>query len=305
MSDLALNPGSNTARFRRFALAALVLCIAFALPLGHLVAFALRDDLSSYIPLMPLVSVYLVWTLKAELPGQSTPARGPAAWFLFAGAAVTAADFAWGHSALAAAPEITLALCTLGWLLCLTGLGFWILGGATMRALAFPFCLLLFMLPLPPGVRAGIETGLQHGSATVADWMFTLAGTAFWRNGTLFQLPNITLEVAPECSGIHSSWVLLITSLVAARMVLRQPWRRATLCLAVIPLAFLRNGFRVFVIGELCVHISPDMINSPIHHHGGPIFFALSLIPLFFLLSLLKRGEKAGGARRTGDNDSV
>jgi hypothetical protein len=47
------------------------------------------------------------------------------------------------------------------------------------------------------------------------------------------------------------------------------------------------------------------MINSPIHHHGGPIFFALSLIPLFFLLSLLKRGEKAGGARRAGDSDSV
>jgi hypothetical protein len=31
------------------------------------------------------------------------------------------------------------------------------------------------------------------------------------------------------------------------------------------------------------------MIDSPIHHKGGPLFFALSLIPLYLLLWWLRR----------------
>jgi hypothetical protein len=33
------------------------------------------------------------------------------------------------------------------------------------------------------------------------------------------------------------------------------------------------------------------MINSPIHRRGGPIFFALSLIPFFLLLVFLRKRE--------------
>ena len=46
-----------------------------------------------------------------------------------------------------------------------------------------------------------------------------------------------------------------------------------------------------WVIGLLCVEVGPQMIHSVIHHRGGPLFFALSLIPLFLLLWWLRRGE--------------
>jgi exosortase/archaeosortase family protein len=115
-------------------------------------------------------------------------------------------------------------------------------------------------------------------------------------------LPDISLKVAPECSGIHSTWVLLITSLVAGRVILRRPWKRALLCLAVLPLALLRNGFRVFVLGELCVHVSPRMIDSPIHHQGGPLFFVLSLIPFFLLLYFLSKSEGVAEAASQPEN---
>ena len=95
--------------------------------------------------------------------------------------------------------------------------------------------------------------------------------------------------MAPECSGIHSSLVLFITSLLAGYLLLNSPWKRAVLVLAVVPLALLRNGLRIVTIGQLCVHVSPDMINSYIHRKGGPIFFALSLIPFFLLLLFLRR----------------
>ena len=87
--------------------------------------------------------------------------------------------------------------------------------------------------------------------------------------------------MARECSGIRSTVVLFITSLLASHLFLKSPWRRFVLVAFVIPLAIVRNGFRILVIGLLCVHIGPHMIDSFIHHRGGPIFFVLSLIPLF------------------------
>jgi exosortase/archaeosortase family protein len=65
----------------------------------------------------------------------------------------------------------------------------------------------------------------------------------------------------------------------------------------VIPLAIARNGFRILVIGLLCVYIGPHMSDSFIHHRGGPIFFALSLIPLSLFLFWLRRHDKRVDAR--------
>lgn len=283
-----MNP---TPQFRNFALAVAALSLCFAVPLWRLFWFAISDDLYSYIPLMPFVCGYLAWTLKSKLPVNSPPSPRLAALFFAAAIVAIIAYFALARSVTPDTIANSFALSTLAWLLCVTGAACWFLGGATMRALVFPFALLVFMIPFPVPVRDALESALQHRSADVANWMFVLSGTPVWRNDTIFRLPDITLQVAPECSGIHSTWILFITSLIAGWMLLRRPWKRAVLCLAVIPLALLRNGFRVFVIGELCIHISPRMIDSPIHHHGGPLFFVLSLIPFFLLLWYLRKSE--------------
>jgi exosortase/archaeosortase family protein len=122
--------------------------------------------------------------------------------------------------------------------------------------------------------------------------MFNIVGLPYNRDGMFFQMPGILIEVADECSGIRSSYVLFITSLVASYLFLQSPWRRTALVLAVIPLGILRNGFRILVLAWLCVEVNPELIHSFIHHRGGPIFFVLSLVPLIALLWLLRKGEK-------------
>jgi exosortase C (VPDSG-CTERM-specific) len=169
--------------------------------------------------------------------------------------------------------------------------GFVFLGRGWMASAAFPVLFLLFMVPLPDGLVHLMETGSQLASAQAADWLFSLTGLPNVRSGNFFRLPTITIEVAEECSGIRSSWILFITSLVAAEMFLQSSWRRLILVALIIPLGVLRNGFRILVISWLCVEVGPHMIHSFIHHRGGPIFFALSLGPLFLLLWLLRRGE--------------
>jgi exosortase C (VPDSG-CTERM-specific) len=164
----------------------------------------------------------------------------------------------------------------------------------------FPLLFLAFTIPLPEAAVDLLENASQEGSAEVANWLFLISGTPFLRNGTVFQLPGIAVEVAKECSGIHSSLVLFITSLLASYLFLRSPWRRALLVAAIIPLGLLRNGVRILTISLLCVHIGPHMINSVIHRRGGPFFFAASLIPLFLLLWWLRRGEVTATRSDTG-----
>jgi exosortase C (VPDSG-CTERM-specific) len=280
------------AQLRNFFLAVAILVLCFAKPLFDLLQLAVKDDLYSYIPLIPLISIYLVWLQKKSLPRFSEPARKLAAMF-FAGGSAIIAGYLFVVRSASLANEDYLALTIFAFLLFFTGACCLFLGKEMSRAVAFPIGLLVFMIPFPEFVRHGIETFLQNGSAFVAAGLFKLLGMPVYQDGLMFRLPGFNLEVAPECSGIRSSLVLFIMSLLTGYLFLRKPWNRTMLALAVIPLALLRNGFRIFVIGELCVRVGPEMINSPIHRHGGLLFFILALLPLFLLLILLRKFERA------------
>src|SRR5205809_591413 len=156
---------------------------------------------------------------------------------------------------------------------------------------ALSLAYLIFMVPMPDAMADALETASKYASAEATNLFFNLSGTPFLRAGLFFQLPNITIAVAQECSGIRSSWVLFITSILAANLFLKTPWRRLALVAFVIPLAILRNGFRILVIGLLCVNVGPQLIHSLIHRRGGPLFFVLSLIPLFLVLWWLRKGD--------------
>lgn len=285
---------------RQFVFAALALVLGFSLPLYDLMRFAVHSELYSHIILVPIISVYLVWLKRGNLALHSKPARAWALLPLIAGAGLLAGHWILVLSGSNLDTEDSLALTTLAFVLMLGGVACLFLGKETLRAVAFPLGFLLFMVPFPVYLRNAMETFLQHGSAEVAYAFLSIAGTPVFRQGLVFTLPGISIEVAPQCSGIHSSLALFITSLLAGHFFLKSPWKCAALACAVIPLALLRNGFRVFTVGELCVHIGPEMINSPIHHQGGPIFFILSLVPFFLLLLYLMKSDRraAPGALR-------
>jgi exosortase C (VPDSG-CTERM-specific) len=263
------------------------------MPLWNLGWFAATSEFHSCILLIPFISAYLVWLKKGSFPICSQPAGKAAAAFLTAGTVVLIAYWLVLRPRLKLMEDDYLAVMITAFLLLFWGVCGLFLGREMLRATIFPLALLVFMVPIPAFAMPPIDAFLQQGSADAAQGFFSLSGTPFLRSGLTFQLPDISIQVARECSGIQSSMVLLITGLVAGYLFLRKPGNRALLALLMIPLALLRNGFRVFTIGELCVHIGPQMINSPIHHRGGPIFFALSLIPLFLLLVVLQKLERA------------
>ena len=285
----------SRARLRGFLLSVIALLLFFSWPLLRLLRYALSSDLYSYIILIPFVSGYLIWNKRKALPTLSRPNQEFTFFTWIAGMAVLGVYLAKAFSGDNLAVEDSLAFLTLSFLLLFWGLCSWFLGKQALRSMAFPLGFLIFLIPFPVLLRFWIETFLQYCSAYAALALFDMTGIPVFYSDLTFQLPNITLLVAPECSGIHSSLALLITSILAGHLFLRSNWKRIALAFAVLPLAILRNGFRIFTLGELCIHVGPEMIDSNIHHKGGPIFFIISLVPLLALLLFLIRSERPMG----------
>ena len=253
--------------------------------------YAAGSQLFSYILLIPFVSAYLLYIRRDQLP-KNYLSDFPIAGVCLAGGLGVLGFTYWIHFAgWVPADNDRLVLVTLSFLCCLAAGGFFFLGRAWMQAAAFPFAYLIFMVPMPDTMADALEMASKTAAAEVTNVLFHLSGTPFLREGPIFQLPNITIEVAQECSGIRSSWVLFMTSILAGNLFLKTPWRRFALIAFVIPLGILRNGFRILVIGLLCVNVGPQMIHSLIHRRGGPVFFTLSLIPFLVVLWWLRKGD--------------
>ncbi len=266
-----------------------VLVLLFIHPLARLMVYAAHSDLHSHILLVPLISSYLIYIRRKRLPAEYQTSM---AGTVTVGGVGMVALAAWIHWRGSLSLNDGLVLLALAFVCFLAAGGFLCLGSKWMAVTAFPFAFLVFMVPLPDAAVNWLEKVSMLASAEAAALYFSLTGTPVARDGTLFELPGISLRVGQECSGIRSSWVLFITSLLAAHLFLRSRWRRIALVAFVIPLGILRNGFRILVIGLLCVHVGPHMIHSSIHHRGGPLFFALSLLPLSLLLWWLRRQER-------------
>ena len=267
---------------------AALLTLLFVQPLAKLVTHALQYELYSHIPLVPAIAGYLLYVKPRRVTTYRSSIIGTVMLGAVGFAALTAAFALRGSLSV----NDHLAVMTLAYVSFLASGGFLFLGSAWMAAAAFPVAFLVFMVPLPDAAVHWVETASVAASADVAVLFFQITGTPLLREGMLLALPGIVLEVGRECSGIRSSWVLFITSLLASHLFLQSPWRRFVLVAFVIPLGIVRNGFRILVIGLLCVQVGPHMIDSVIHRRGGPLFFVLSLVPLFGLLWWLRRREQ-------------
>jgi exosortase C (VPDSG-CTERM-specific) len=284
-------PSVAGAQQRRIVFAAvwlIALTLLFSGALTKLVLHVAQSDLHSYALLVPFVTAYLLY-LKPPHTTRFRTSSGAAALLLGLGILMLAAQAVLGTRistndsvGLTAAAYLSLAAAGV----------FLFLGSDWVAGAAFPIAFALFVIPLPDAVVNGLEKTSVLASAEVAAWMFEATGTPLLRDGVIFALPGIVIQVAQECSGIRSSWVLFITSVVASHLFLKGRWNRLVLIAFIFPLAIVRNAFRILVIGLLCVHVGPHMIDSPIHHQGGPIFFALSLVPLFVVMFLLHRREQ-------------
>ncbi len=288
---------ANSPKIKRsavpLAVAIAVLSLLFLHPLQHLWALARISDLYSHVILIPFVSIYLAWdTSRLKRIEPSQPKRLLSLLPLSVGALSL-----WAFLQSTANPldpdqiENYLAYSILAYACFIIATIFLLFGVKTVRAQIFAILFLLLITPFPVTIREGIQTFFQHTSAEVAYWGIKLIGVPVYHTGLVFEMPTIDMEVAPECSGLRSSLVLFITSLVASYLFLKSPWKRAIFVSLFIPIGIIRNAIRITVLAGQCYYVDPELIHGWFHRQGGQPLFAVTLIPVFIVLWLFRRSE--------------
>ena len=198
----------------------------------------------------------------------------------------------WGADAVAWAPD-HLSMTMLAFVVMCWGIFLSCFGITLCRKVSFGLLFLLFMVPFPSVLLDAIIGFLQRSSAEATGLLFSILGIPVFREGFVFRLSNFTIHVGEECSGIRSALSLFISSLVAGHFFLRSLWGKMGIVAVVIPLAIIKNAFRIVGLALLANYVDPTFItNSALHRSGGIPLFLVALVVLLSLVWLVRRLEK-------------
>lgn len=252
----------------------------------HAVYQANTDDALGYV-ILPLV-LMLLWVKRDELARLEL--RPWAGGLVLLGLAVVL------HLAgyLVQQARVSVVAFALG-LYAVTGL---VWGPKWLRATAFPFALMLFLVPLT-AFTDGMTLHLRLLSTKLAaDFCTGLLGLDIVREGTtvFHTLPDGTkgfeFEVAPACSGIRSLTVVVLLTLVFGYLNFQTAWRRLVLAALALPLALLGNVVRlitVFTVGEKFGEQAGVKVESNL----GFATFLVALVGVFLAARWLREPEVA------------
>jgi len=254
----------------------------------------------SHIVLIPLVSIYLVFQKRKLVFAERDDADGRGAHSLrndrVAGIALLLAgamlyfvgrDFEAGLNQNDFTAVIALAAVAF-----LNG-GFILSYGLhAFKAALFPLLFLVFVIPIPSELMDSLIYFLQVGSTEFTNLLFTASGVPFLREGFVFHLPGMSVEVAKQCSGIRSSMALFITALLAGHLFLNTWWRKIILVAFIFPIAMFKNGIRIVTLTLLGTYVDPRVLQSSLHREGGIPFFIVALLLMAPILYWLRKGDK-------------
>jgi exosortase/archaeosortase family protein len=262
--DIGLFPLTSAWCSGRMDFIALLLAVSvtawFWVPLVKLFTLASEDEHFSHLLLVPILAFYLLFVNRVAILAsrRESPFIG---LLVMAGGAVCywlAAGQHWTQDRLAVEMLAFIVTC---W-----GLFLFCFGGESFR---------------------------KRSSADTVDVLFSTLGIHTVREGFTFELSNFIIFIEGECSGIRSFFALIITSLVAGYWCLESWWARATLVAVVLPLAIIKNAFRIIGLTLLANNLDPAfLIDSALHRNSGIPLFIMSLAILFSLTCLLRQLER-------------
>ena len=272
-------------------------CLLLLNPLTAFVSYALSNENASHLVLIPLISAWILFLERERIFKTLGSDVVVASVFLAAGLvlALVARSIGPRWSALNQLSVYILAL-VLFWT---AGFAFFF-GRKTLRRARFPLVFLLLTIPIPDFILDRVIYLLQKGSAEIAAVLFDWSGVPVLRDGFVFHLARVSIEVARECSGIRSSLALLILAILVAHFYLDTFWKQLVLVIAGLFVMILKNGVRIVTLTLLATYVDPGFLYGRLHHEGGFVFFLLGLLLLAPLVWLLERSERKAPAEAAG-----
>ena len=262
--------------------------LLFGSPFIALVRLSFGHDDASYLILIPFISAWILYVERDKifLHLSSDKTLGSTLLILAGCVALTAG---------LARDSSSLGLQLSGWILSLVlvwAAGFALLFGKTsLKAGRFPLLFLSLMVPLPNFLLDHLIRLLQEGSAWITEAFFDLVGVPALRDGLVFHLARVNIEVTKECSGIRSSMALLILALLVSHFRLKSFWNKILFVACGLIMMFIKNGIRIATLTLLAMYVDPSFLFGRLHHQGGIVFFVVALLLLLPLLYFLQRME--------------
>lgn len=215
---------------------------------------------------VPVVSLYIAWLRRDDILA-ATGTRNYLGLLVMAWAGF---QFLAGHLAAENFLYRTSIILSLGGI-CLY-LGSWRL----LKVVAFPLCLLFFMVPLPSVIYNRITFPLQLFASRAAEFSLLVLGIPVVRDGNILELAEQRLSVVEACSGIRSLLSLTFLSLVYGYFFETSLRMRLFLLVATVPIAIAANAFRVSATGVL-YEINRAWAEGFFHSAEGWVIFMFAL----------------------------
>ena len=234
--------------------------------------------------LIPIIAVWLLWTRRgALLASVGRPSWAGPALILLAAAMQIVGKL----SAL-------YMLSQLGFIIALFGVTLG-LGGYSLFKLTFiPIVFLIFAIPLPYVVDAGLSFQLQLLSSQLGVFFIRLLQIPVYLEGNVIDLGVYKLQVVEACSGLRYLYPLLSLGFLAAYLFQAPFWQRALVFLSAIPITIVMNSLRIGLVGVLVDYWGPQDADGFLHLFEGWIIFiacAGLLVGEMFLLARLSGKE--------------
>lgn len=235
---------------------------------------------SSHGLLVPLVSLYFVWTCRERLQ-QAETSSSAAGLVLLSVSLIVYLLALVGDIAVVARAMIVFSLA---------GLVLYLYGGKVFRILAFPLFFLLFMVPVPVSIIGLVALPLQTLATMISSSLIQLCSIPVLREGNMLYFVQTQLEVAEACSGIRSIVALVMLGTVFVYFSKLGTTRKIILLCSAVPIALAANILRISGTGVLAHFYGDQVARGFLHEFSGMAVFMFGLLVLGMENVLLSRG---------------
>ncbi len=159
-----------------------------------------------------------------------------------------------------------------------------IVGNRITRLIWFPLSYMLFMIP----VGEQLVPWLQQVTGDISVGLLKLTGIPVFRDGLYISIPAGNFEVAVACSGIRFFISTLMLASLYAYITYKSVVRASMFMLIALVLPIFANGVRAYGTIMVGHFFGLEYAGGTDHLVYGWVFFALVLILLFWLGSLLE-----------------
>ena len=229
--------------------------------------------------LVPFVSLYFIWVKREKL--KAIPIKPN----IIGGVALTAIGIL---LLLMGKVSSVLMIELFSIIVIIPGLVWLLFGTEYLKALALPLGYLILMVPILDLFLMSVTWPFQLFSASMSAHIFEFFNLPIYRYEQFIEFPNITIEVAKECSGLHFLVSIIAIGIPLAIFTLREWWLRIILVLSSVIIGIFANGIRVALIG-FWTYRGGEGIHGPLHIFQGFFVSVIGFVFLFLLAWVLAK----------------